>query len=284
MTPPSAAAAAAAPETRARPRRAPAKRRPPAAVRKPADARRRPSKTLRATADGRPQMTIYRSGSAIPDLAGRAGVVGVAVAGRAGVAGAAAAGRVGVAVRELPDSGAVVRLTRGRLWIGLLGALLAGIVALNVISLGLTSGAGQTGVAIDQLQNDNSALRAEIAEKLSATRVQSAAPTLGLSVPPPVDITYITYNDSDLGRAAKALAGEAATAAAPWTPSAQPDTTAPAADVTQPVPSTETATTSPSTPTTTSTPAPASSTSAPAAPSSPSASGGGSSGGVGTGL
>jgi hypothetical protein len=278
MTPPSATAAAAAPATRARPRRAPAKRRPPAAVRK------RPSKTLRATADGRPQMTIYRSGSAIPELAGRAGVVGVAAAGRAGVAGAAAAGRVGVAVRELPDSGAVVRLTRGRLWIGVLGALLAGIVALNVISLGLTSGAGQTGVAIDQLQNDNSALRAEIAEKLSATRVQSAAPTLGLSVPPPVDITYITYNASDLGRAAKMLAGEATAAAAPWTPSVEPETTAPAADVTQPVPSTESATSSPSTPTTTSTPAPASSTSVPAAPSAPSASGGGSSGGVGTGL
>jgi hypothetical protein len=277
MTPPSAAATAAAPATRARPRRAPAKRRPPAAAHK------RSSKTLRASADGRPQMTIYRSGSAIPELAGRAGVAGVAVAGRAGVAGAAAAGRVGVAVRELPDSGAVVRLTRGRLWIGVLGALLAGIVALNVISLGLTSGAGQTGVAIDQLQNENSALRAEIAEKLSATRVQSAAPTLGLSVPPPVDITYITYNSSDLGRAAKMLAGEATAAAAPWTPSVEPDTTAPAADVTQPVPSTETANSSPST-ATTATPAPASSTLAPAAPSAPSASGTGSSGGVGTGL
>lgn len=210
MTPPPAAAAAA-PATRARPRR---------------------------------QMTIYRSGGAIP----------------------AAAGRVGVVVRELPDSSAVVRLTRGRLWIGVLGALLAGIVALNVVSLGLTSGSGQIGVEIDQLQRDNSALRAEIAEKLSGTRVQSMAPILGLGVPPPADITFLTYNPSDPTRAAEVLAGRAKTAAEPWTPTttSSPATSAPTA---APTPA----------------PAPASASPAPAAPSAPSSTGG-SSGGVGTGL
>ncbi len=42
-------------------------------------------------------------------------------------------GRTAFAVRGLPDSGLMVRLTRGRAWIALLGVLLAGIVALNVV-------------------------------------------------------------------------------------------------------------------------------------------------------
>src|SRR5687767_11636042 len=46
-----------------------------------------------------------------------------------------AVGRTAGAVGGLADSGLVVRLTRSRLWIGLLGALLVGIVALNVMAL-----------------------------------------------------------------------------------------------------------------------------------------------------
>src|SRR5689334_13818130 len=46
------------------------------------------------------------------------------------------------AVRQLPDSTLVVRMTRGRLWIGVLGVLLAGIVALNVYTLSLAAKAG----------------------------------------------------------------------------------------------------------------------------------------------
>ena len=38
------------------------------------------------------------------------------------------------AVRDLPDSSLIVRLTRGRAWIGVLGVLLVGIVALNVVT------------------------------------------------------------------------------------------------------------------------------------------------------
>ena len=46
------------------------------------------------------------------------------------------------AVRNLPDSGLIVRLTRGRAWIGVLGVLLVGIVTLNVITLSFAAGAG----------------------------------------------------------------------------------------------------------------------------------------------
>ena len=38
------------------------------------------------------------------------------------------------AVRDLSDSGLIVRLTRGRGWIAVLCALLGGIVTLNVLS------------------------------------------------------------------------------------------------------------------------------------------------------
>src|SRR5262245_41399094 len=47
------------------------------------------------------------------------------------------------AVGRLPDSGLMVRMTRGRVWIGVLGVLLAGIVALNVLTLSFAASAGQ---------------------------------------------------------------------------------------------------------------------------------------------
>src|SRR5204863_1556278 len=66
------------------------------------------------------------------------------------------------AVRDLSDSGLIVRLTRGRGWIAVLCALLGGIVALNVLSLSLTSGSGQLSLQADALKTDISSLRAQI--------------------------------------------------------------------------------------------------------------------------
>lgn len=110
------------------------------------------------------------------------------------------------AVRDLSDSGLIMRLTRGRGWIAVLCALLGGIVALNVVSLSLTAGAGQLGLQIDQLQTQNSALRAQIAERLSASRVETSATTLGLANPDPEAITYLSARDGDAERLARLLA------------------------------------------------------------------------------
>ena len=52
-------------------------------------------------------------------------------------------GRAAVAVTQLPESGLIHRLTRGRAWIGLLGVLLVGIVALNVVTLSFAASSGQ---------------------------------------------------------------------------------------------------------------------------------------------
>lgn len=53
------------------------------------------------------------------------------------------AGRAAVAVTQLPESGLIHRLTRGRAWIGLLGVLLVGIVALNVVTLSFAATNGK---------------------------------------------------------------------------------------------------------------------------------------------
>jgi hypothetical protein len=215
-------------------------------------------------------MTVYRSTHAIPAVAGRAGI--------------AAAGRVGIAISELPDSGLVHRLTRGRAWIAVLGALLTGIVALNVVSLSLTTSSGTVGAQIDQLERSNSALRSELAEKLSAPKIEAAAPTFGLTRPAADDITYIDFKPDDIGRALKVMLGEIVSAITPWSPPSSDETDASSADITAPVPETTATSADVSSPSGSSTPPTTSATAGAPDASSSSSSSSSSSGGVGTGL
>src|SRR5207245_4212759 len=71
---------------------------------------------------------------------------------------AIAVGRTAGAVRHLPDSGLVVRMTRGRAWIGVLGVLLVGIVALNVVTLSFAASSGKIYQNIEALEQDNSVI------------------------------------------------------------------------------------------------------------------------------
>lgn len=112
-----------------------------------------------------------------------------------------AVGRTAIAVRQLPDSGPMLRLTRGRAWIPLLGILLIGIVALNVATLSLTASAGKIEADIQTLGQENSILSAREAQLLANDRVQSAASSLGLTAPAAGDISY-----RDAGRDAIAVA------------------------------------------------------------------------------
>src|SRR5829696_8853341 len=128
---------------------------------------------------------------------------------RPAMAGAAlfpqAAMRSAGAVRDLSDSGLIVRLTRGRGWIAVLCALLGGIVALNVLSLSLNAGSGRLSLQIDDLKTQVSALRAEIDERLAASRVEAEAARLGLAVPDPEAITYLSASNGDPQRLARLL-------------------------------------------------------------------------------
>jgi hypothetical protein len=132
-----------------------------------------------------------------------------------------AAARGAGAVRDLSDSGLIVRLTRGRSWIAVLSVLLFGIVALNVISLSLNAGAGRLSLQIDELKTENSTLRAQIEERLSANRVEAEAARLGLAVPDPKAITYLGASDGDAARLAHLL-GTDTFLMAPSQPSSYP--------------------------------------------------------------
>ena len=167
------------------------------------------------------------------------------------------------AVRDISDSGLIVRLTRGRGWIAVLCALLGGIVALNVLSLSLNAGSGRHSLLITELKADVSALQAEIDERLSASRVEAEAARLGLAVPNPEAITYLSATNGDAERLARLLATDSfltvpsqpssypvggssfapTTAASPETTTVAPTTTTPAPTATTPTPSSSTTTT-----------------------------------------
>jgi hypothetical protein len=134
-----------------------------------------------------------------------------------------AVGRTAGAIGGLADSGLVIRLTRGRLWIGALAVLLVGIVALNVVALSFTASSSDTARKAEELSRQGSALRAQLAKELSNNRVQSVAAGLGLIVPEPGSIRYLRPSDGDAAEAARRLrSGELAVAPAPVTTVADP--------------------------------------------------------------
>lgn len=100
----------------------------------------------------------------------------------------------------------MVRMTRGRAWIGVLGLLLAGIVALNVITLSLAASAGHTDRNIQALDQENSILRRRDAQRSSVARVRHDAAALGLAVPTTDQVNYIEASPSDVATAAQRLA------------------------------------------------------------------------------
>jgi hypothetical protein len=137
--------------------------------------------------------------------------------------------------RGLPDSGLVQRIAQGRLWIGILGVLLAGIVALNVGTLSLSSGAGQALERGQKLNRQNSELRSKLARRLSAEQLEKSAAKIGMVVPDPGAIRYLTVARGDSRHAAKRLlAGLPAEPA----PLPQPTPVVPAATATPTAPAT----------------------------------------------
>ena len=117
-----------------------------------------------------------------------------------------AAGRTAVAVRQLPDSSLVVRMTRGRAWIAVLGMLLVGIVALNVATLSFAATAGQIDEQITALEKENSMLESREAQHFSTARVRSQGAELGLAMPTTEEPGLIEYEPADIATAAARLA------------------------------------------------------------------------------
>jgi len=110
------------------------------------------------------------------------------------------------AVRQLPDSSLMVRMTRGRAWIAVLGMLLAGIVAINVVTLSLSAGTGQIERNIQALEEENALLRGRDAKLSGAGRVRHDATALGLVTAGTDQIGYAEASRHDTRVAAQRLA------------------------------------------------------------------------------
>jgi hypothetical protein len=199
-----------------------------------------------------------------------------------------AVGRTAVAVRGLPDSGLVMRMTSGRAWIGVLSVLLAGIVALNVVSLSIGASSSKIAQETQALQQENSALRARLAVRLSNSRILQTASSLGMVNPDGRDVSYRTASPDQARLAAARLGdgfGAGSTSYASTTAAPATTTTSVAAPTTTAAPTSTTTTTASTAPAPTPTatqPAPTATAAAPA-PAATVAPSTGSAGGVATG-
>lgn len=119
---------------------------------------------------------------------------------------AVVAGRTAVAVRQLPDSSLVVRMTRGRAWIAVLGVLLVGIVGLNVATLSFAASAGQIDEQITKLEQENSMLEGREAKVFSTARIRSEGAAAALAMPTTEEPRLIEFEPADVATAAARLA------------------------------------------------------------------------------
>jgi len=136
-------------------------------------------------------------------------------------------------------------LLAGRGWIALVGLLLAGIVFFNVDLLQMNRDIARDADKAAALKRQNARLRLDLARLASSARIQEAAAKLGLVLPAPGEVRYLTPRPTiDARRAAKrvtepdpTLAPAATTYTAPETatpPTATPPTTTTALPTTTP--------------------------------------------------
>jgi hypothetical protein len=171
--------------------------------------------------------------------------------------------RVLRAGRSLQDSTLLERLVRGRGWILLLGALLFGLVALNVSLLKLNAAAGHNAERAKVLRIQNAKLRGKVSRLASGDRLRSAAGEMGLVMPEPKKVHYLnTRPDRDPRQAVRNIRDGTALAMTEDLVSATPEIDSEVLSPTPPEPIVESPT--PETPVPTEAPAPAAQTTDPA--------------------
>lgn len=121
-----------------------------------------------------------------------------------------------------PAGGVLDRLLRGRGLILLVGALLAGIVFLNVSLLELNGAIGAMSERATELRHQNAQLRLEAARLGASERIQRLAEEAGFAMPRPGEVTYL---EPDRGADARHAARSLDRAQPPPTPSS-PDAAA----------------------------------------------------------
>jgi cell division protein FtsB len=107
---------------------------------------------------------------------------------------------------QLVDHRLLDRLIRGRAWIGLVAFALIGIVAMQVALLKLNTGVSRSIERAATLQQQNTALEAQISTLASGDRITTAAGSLGMVYPPAGDVAYLSALRGDAVRASRALA------------------------------------------------------------------------------
>jgi hypothetical protein len=113
--------------------------------------------------------------------------------------------RLAAFLASLPDHRWLDRIVRGRAWIPVLGALLVGIVAMQVEVLKLGAGIGRSMNLATELQSRNQLLRADVARLGDVERIERLALGYGMRMPGPTEVAFVSSG----GRAAvhKAIAG-----------------------------------------------------------------------------
>jgi cell division protein FtsL len=128
-------------------------------------------------------------------------------------------------------------LLTGRLWIGLIGVLLAGIVFFNVDLLQMNREITQMADKATQIKRHNDRLRHDYARLASSERIQEAAAALGLVYPAAGEVRYLEAKPKrDAHNASKRITAPTGTAApAPIAPTQPaPATTTPPTTTTLP--------------------------------------------------
>lgn len=134
-------------------------------------------------------------------------------------------------LRALPDHRLLDRLIGGRVWIVLIGGLLAGIVTMQLALLRLNAGIGAAVERSAELERRNAELSLAVSQLSDSRRIVERATSMGLVVPPQGSHRFLRARDGDAARALTTMrVPQAATAAAATPPAANP--AAPAADST----------------------------------------------------
>jgi hypothetical protein len=108
-------------------------------------------------------------------------------------------------VRALPEHRVVDRLLRSRLWIWALGALLGGIVTMQVSLLKLNSGISRAVETTTTLERQNADIEAAIARLSSPDRIATGAQTLGMAMPAAGAVSYLRPGPRDAQRAVQRM-------------------------------------------------------------------------------
>jgi cell division protein FtsL len=107
--------------------------------------------------------------------------------------------RLLLGVRSLPDHSLLDRIVRGRVWIPVLGILLAGIVATQVEVLRLNASMGQALRKDSTLSIRNQALRISVAELSDQARIERLAARMGMVMPGPTTLSFVPANAGAAG-------------------------------------------------------------------------------------